>query len=888
MPQVKITFDGGIVLEDDENTSALPYAEVGTFRPVVNISIDGRVARALGGQELTGRQIEMRLVNSAERDNAAVTLSSELLERHLLRLPELYGDVPQFGDSRFVPIDIDAFDCIFRLDIGHIRSSRVEDHVFMEVDHETGRMTGRWRLIPQITHDLVVEFELWGQEALEILDAGRVLWSSGQRLIEGSLEIEVLADNSTAESYYRKALKLSANQNYWLPNQGDLPPASPYRGQSRRLDRLSRENVHAMTLAISSQIRDTIMFSDILVNTSQKKSLEPETKKAPGPEKSATVDRYVNLWFTSQRADEPRLSVNQSLVKNRAAYLRLNIAQFDSRSILQEARPFISQEEIERAFPETKGKPVPLEVTLFSSDFEIPAAERTKKLKLVQGRATETVYFKVTSVKLGEARLRVCIFYKNHLLQSIGVEVSTLERATRQAKLQRARVETTYTADFTRVAELPARGLWLGLNESPDGTHALNVKGTGKAFNRNLEDQIVNALNQARSSLLKVSFDIEKDDDGREVIDDRTKLPKKIYRFDNKNFPRASGEPWQIKRFKEDLTALAAVGNRLFDAVFGAGFTPVAEQSHLVSIADDLKKLLRNPQVIQVTRLKRLADIWPWALMYDSPIDLDRVKEVCLAFRGENGRALPPSEGLKKCTHGKDKTVVCPYGFWGFRHIIEQPTWPGGDAAFANLILQIKIPAQPVFAMPLASELQSIEPAHVQGMKDINFKFLNSFAEIEKALNSENEPPPLNPHILYFFCHGKYDSYQNPYLQVGTDDALRPADLEEWALKWDDSHGLVFINGCHTVDLSPKDLSAIMSPFVKAHASGIIGTEITVHTFLAREFAQGFFKLLLPNGNPGQKVGTIIRDLRLELLMKYNPLGLVYTPYCSADLQFSR
>jgi hypothetical protein len=78
-----------------------------------------------------------------------------------------------------------------------------------------------------------------------------------------------------------------------------------------------------------------------------------------------------------------------------------------------------------------------------------------------------------------------------------------------------------------------------------------------------------------------------------------------------------------------------------------------------------------------------------------------------------------------------------------------------------------------------------------------------------------------------------------------------------------------------------------MQPFVNAKASGIIGTEITVHSFLATEFAQGFFKRFIAKDHPDQRqnVGQIIRDLRLELLMKRNPLGLVYTAYCSADLR---
>ena len=34
------------------------------------------------------------------------------------------------------------------------------------------------------------------------------------------------------------------------------------------------------------------------------------------------------------------------------------------------------------------------------------------------------------------------------------------------------------------------------------------------------------------------------------------------------------------------------------------------------------------------------------------------------------------------------------------------------------------------------------------------------------------------------------------------------SDLNAWGVDWSDKHPLVFINGCHTVDLTPDDLLA--------------------------------------------------------------------------------
>jgi hypothetical protein len=91
----------------------------------------------------------------------------------------------------------------------------------------------------------------------------------------------------------------------------------------------------------------------------------------------------------------------------------------------------------------------------------------------------------------------------------------------------------------------------------------------------------------------------------------------------------------------------------------------------------------------------------------------------------------------------------------------------------------------------------------------------------------------------------------------------------------------VFINGCHTVDLSPTDLVSFNDSLARCHAAGVIGTEISVPETLAQAFARAFFKRLLG----GAKVGQIVHELRMALLEQYNPLGLVYTPYCSDDLE---
>jgi hypothetical protein len=614
---------------------------------------------------------------------------------------------------------------------------------------------------------------------------------------------------------------------------------------------------------------------------SKKRAKPPAPKPAALTKPSQTaagLSRYINLWFTNKRSDDSQIDKTFALAHNAEVYLRMNIGPLDSRTIMnvQKAVAFPSEKTISEAFPETAGKPVPLEATIFSRDFEVPESARTQKFDLLPGAPSTPIFFPLIPHRKTRARLRLCVFYRNHLLQSMSVTVAVKPNAGKGRLPQTATVEMTFSADFANVSSLPARALWLGINQSADDTHSLNLKSSAKALSRDLQSKIEKALEVAREALLEVSFDI-RIENGQQ---------KKVYRFNGQNFP--NGDPKEYRaRLRDDLANLAVAGNRLYQAIFG--FVPTAEERDTVwPIVQELKTALRNEETIQIARLKRMDDIWPWAIVYEAPIDLNGVKDVCTAYRGKDG-PLPYSEGAKYCQHAADdETIVCPYNFWGFKHIIEQPTQPGGKKAFNsdNLALEIRIGGAPVYRMLLNNTLSKLEAGHVTNMETLKFTRLASLADITAALDPATKPPPSEPHLMYFFCHGKSDKKQGPYLSVGSDESLLPAKLDKWDFRWPNSRGLVFINGCHTVDLNPSELSSIMQPFVEAGASGVIGTEISVTTGLAREFAYEFFKRLLANDANKQNnhVGQIIKDLRLNLLMKYNPLGLVYTPYCSADL----
>jgi hypothetical protein len=121
-------------------------------------------------------------------------------------------------------------------------------------------------------------------------------------------------------------------------------------------------------------------------------------------------------------------------------------------------------------------------------------------------------------------------------------------------------------------------------------------------------------------------------------------------------------------------------------------------------------------------------------------------------------------------------------------------------------------------------------------------------------------------------------------------DVSTRKDITAWSDElWGEDHWritspLVFINGCHTAELSPELLTNFVDTFSMVRAGGVIGTEIAVDQALAAEVAETFFRSFARN----ETVGKAIRLTRLELLRKGNLLGLCYTPYCLAELRLGK
>jgi hypothetical protein len=258
-------------------------------------------------------------------------------------------------------------------------------------------------------------------------------------------------------------------------------------------------------------------------------------------------------------------------------------------------------------------------------------------------------------------------------------------------------------------------------------------------------------------------------------------------------------------------------------------------------------------------------------------------------------------------SHGDN--TLCPYGFWGLKHIIEQPpSIPAAENSNASdAISQITIHNGLDLAVGLTRDKQFDARAldgHVTKLSAIPGLRL---APPNPAEDSASLQAMLRtPQFLYFLCHveGNPQKSDETFLSIGPHDGLPDHrisvyTLNGWMTKagapivdlawWRARRPLVFINGCHSANLTPGQMVSFVTAFTGAGASGVIGTEVSVTLPIATEFAERVLARINQPAAPGATqrvpIGEAIRQVRWDLANKGNLLGLAYTPYCLANLQ---
>ncbi len=498
-------------------------------------------------------------------------------------------------------------------------------------------------------------------------------------------------------------------------------------------------------------------------------------------------------------------------------------------------------------------KGLPLEVVLHSDEFEIAESSGPLLLPPLPRETTPLVFNVKTPAAEGPVSASLKIYWKNNLIQALNVNAD-VGRLSKEVRGNHTLVEWTLDGSLEDIKSLGPKTINLFTSQEGSGkeaTHTLSVQGAQLSARTRLRPAVLSrALETSRERLRNVA---------KVIYSKRT-----LFRRRNRLSPEA---------LESELRLLAFRGRDLHGALL-----PNQHYEGAVNAMVDL------PTTLQVTNADSLEQAFPWGMVYDHAISGRAA--LCPDFAGVLGGKISTLEQLQcfsqRCAHADDVSVVCPSGFWGFRHFIEQPLSLTGEPIDA-MCRRIKAKSRSLTVAGF--EFKSLEP-HLQAIRKLKEVSLNgpefTHSGLQRALAREDP-------IVYFYCHGvRGDDFDGTVLRLGRAGGeevyLRRSELRDLKVHWLAVRPLVFLNGCHTVDADPGSLGSFNSALRNCGASGVIGTEIETHQDLAKEVGERFLKDFLV-GKRTKTLGAAMRRVRLSLLLQANPLGLAYTTYGLSDLK---
>jgi len=499
------------------------------------------------------------------------------------------------------------------------------------------------------------------------------------------------------------------------------------------------------------------------------------------------------------------------------------------------------------------------------------AAVETPAAAPEHGRWTERLlFFPVRAPAApGSHRLRANLYYRGTLVQSRVMYCQVGDELNQGEETFRSELDYSLTevVDAERLDQMPGHDFSLLINgdelPAPAPTHQIRFFGgtegpfTGTASLG--EKQIERAIKSIRGALRRASWSSE----------------AKFGPDDEQRY----GEEGDLTRLREDLIRLAVRGGDLYLSITGRLSQP---RNHL-------ERQMRRPGRIQISSTDPALYL-PAGLFYDHPVEpmpgseTTGKYELCSEFLGAlDGEA--PIEDCRciagDCPSYEDELVVCPSGFWGYRH---QIGWlPQTIEAVTKVPANSK--AEMVIGISTDKELGQRD-AHIEEILKMGKGKVARTRERFRELAREG-----NPQLVYLYCHGGVGTGSGtPFLEIGNpqSDGITSSYLARQRIQWGPPphQPLVFINGCETVALEPESLSDLVGGFVReARAVGVVGSEVTIFESLACNFAQSALKGFLDGS---MTIGESVRRARFDLLRKRNPLGLVYVPFVAADTRLTR
>lgn len=545
------------------------------------------------------------------------------------------------------------------------------------------------------------------------------------------------------------------------------------------------------------------------------------------------------------------------------------------------------------------GKPTPLDVVLFTPETDLLLEQHITKIEIPPTGNSTMAHVAIKPLKTGRHSLRVCVYYHNVLLQSAVLDVSVASPTGVRpgiAYSANARIlDYVASPTFFNLEQFSNPSVSIFTNERAGGTHWIGVYSSNPVPS---EGHPIAELFVFEPYRLTQLAQIE-----RKSLAKAQGLNK--YR-PNYSLPL---DERSIQFFEEIMVDLATTGFDLYNELF------LNDPSELgMKRLRDFDRVLRSPGLISIARCRGNATSLPWAALYTFPlISNDPRKQIfrlCEVFKHqlhtnqwtEHSILQPIQDYLDRpeaCSSRPDcplrgptsRQTVCPFGFWGFQHLVEQPLQlvePTPVDALPKMFQRKQYPQERELVWEAGNKLRctvGVNPRLTnidQVYSEIKSLVPPNLLDIEYSTDGKqilNLVIQGGRHLYYFFCHGKVDD--NKFILDFSQSFISSASLYPMDIQWPDQPKPLFIlNGCGTTEITPEVMHGLLEKLHLLGASGVIGTEIPVLPVLAKTIGSMLIYYLI-NGN---SVGEAFLNLRRHLLRQGNPLGLVYTFYAPADL----
>jgi hypothetical protein len=612
--------------------------------------------------------------------------------------------------------------------------------------------------------------------------------------------------------------------------------------------------------------------------------------------------RYANLWLTkTAEATAERVPAEEPLCVGAEYGCHLGVGERDAKA--SAASPLL-EDALREAF--AFAERLTLDVVFFSprEDFEISA--RVGRLELPRVGASAPISMSLIPRRAGLCRLRVGFYYANALLQSLWLETRVVDdgAALRSSDASapahwgegaasgwKSDLDWAVSADFLLLDQVPQPVISIFTNRGAD-THWVGIRKLGP--------------DGAAGGLATPSTrDLEKLGGVLRESLQNTGGPQTGYRF----------TPGKLVSLQDaglavDLVKLASEGKFAHHSLIELASDDTGEPPPALPIAvEHIRRSSVAPEIVTVALCSGDEPSVPWAALYDLPLARNRPGDlrVCERFRSKAAAKDPSVQTPGACSadpkcplnDGIDviETTVCPFGFWGLRYQIEQPTYRRAKA----LDLPAATPGTPELDAVAESAVthKASEPVTISMCVWPHF----GAAPVDHRIELEGMGPPAvsvsyadarpviekrlvegGVHVHYFYCHGEVIGGEFR-LRVGPSesaDYILATNLAPSRFRWRDPAPLVFLNACESIALPAEVINKFLIAARAVGARGVIGTEIPVRGSLARNAGKAILSGMLR----GASAGEAILRMRRELFAGMNPLGLAYTLYAPSTLHF--